>query len=70
MPGHTVYLVVPAKGGWAVNNGADTLSVHAGHAEASERAHAMSDEAADDGETTSVIDVHADKTSTTNNKPL
>ena len=54
---NTVYLVVPAKGGWAVNNGADTVSLHKDHAEATARARQMSHEAVDDGEAASVVDI-------------
>ena len=54
---NTVYLVVPAKGGWAVNNGADTVSLHSNHAEATARARQMSHEAAGDGEAASVVDI-------------
>lgn len=54
---NTVYLVVPAKGGWAVNNGADSVSFHKDHAEATARARLMSHQAVDDGEAASVIDI-------------
>lgn len=58
----TVYLVVQAKGGWAVNNGADTVSFHRQHADAAERARQMSHEAADVGELASVLDIEAAET--------
>jgi hypothetical protein len=54
---NTVYLVVPAKGGWAVNNGADTVSLHKDHAEATARARLMSRLAVGEGEAASVIDI-------------
>lgn len=54
---NTVYLVVPAKSGWAVNHGADTVSLHKDHAEATARARQLSHEAVDDGEAASIIDI-------------
>ena len=54
---NTVYLVVPAKSGWAVNHGADTVSLHKDHAEATARARQLSHEAVDEGEAASIIDI-------------
>ena len=67
---NTVYLVVPAKGGWAVNNGADTVSLHADHEAATRRAREMSHEAADEGEAASIVDIECAKSETRPNKPL
>ena len=67
---NTVYLVVPAKGGWAVNNGADTVSLHADHDAASKKAREMSQEAAVDGEAASVVDIECAPTEGRPNKPL
>jgi hypothetical protein len=67
---NTVYLVVPAKGGWAVNNGADTVSLHKDHAEATARARLMSHQAVDEGEASSVIDIECCDGDADQNKPL
>jgi hypothetical protein len=67
---NTVYLVVPAKTGWAVNNGADTVSLHADHEAATRRAREMSHEAADDGEAASIVDIECAESEIRPNKPL
>ena len=67
---NTVYLVVPAKGGWAVNAGADTVSFHEHHAQASARARELSAEAADDGEAASVVDIECASPRKNTPKPL
>jgi hypothetical protein len=67
---NTVYLVVPAKGGWAVNHGADTVSLHKDHAEATERARLLSHQAVDEGEAASVIDIDCCDDDARPNKPL
>lgn len=66
----TVYLVVPAKGGWAVNNGADTVSFHPDHDAATRRARELSHEAADDGEAASIVDIACGESDMRPNKPL
>lgn len=67
---NAVYLVVRAKGGWAVNNGADTVSFHRDHAAAAERARQMSHEAADDGDAACVVDIDVGGIEMSPNKPL
>lgn len=67
---NTVYLVVPAKHGWAVNNGADTLSVHPDHAAATRRAQEMSREAALHGEAADIVNTAYAKSETGHFKPL
>lgn len=54
---NTVYLVAPARGGWAVNNGADTLSHHKDHAEAVACARLLRHQAVKEGDAASVIDL-------------
>ena len=67
---NTVYLVVPAKGGWAVNHGADTVSLHKNHSEATARARLMSHQAVDHGEAASVIDIECCGGGEDSTKPL
>jgi hypothetical protein len=67
---NTVYVVTPHKRGWAVNNGADTVSFHNDHAEATARARQLSHEAVDDGEAASVIDIECCEGEPTPPKPL
>ena len=67
---NTVYLVVPAKRGWAVNNGADTVSFHPDHDAATRRARELSHEAAGDGEAASIVDIECAESELRLNKPL
>ena len=67
---NTVYLVVPHKRGWAVNNGADTVSFHNDHADATARARLLSHQALDEGEAASVIDIECGDNEAAPSKPL